>query len=172
MKLKKKGLHDNLAQNKENAFLSRELVTLQCARGFSGTLEQLEFQGLASDALSDVFRANELRQVERLLEKIPSRSGWVPSQEREFVPEKLPNYILVNTSEKFEELKRKVETASVIALDTETDGLNSMACSIAGLCLSVDEENGYYIPLGHTDVFGLLQDNLSFELVKDWFSKI
>lgn len=167
--IEKKGLHDNLAQNKENAFLSRELVTLQCARGFSGTLEQLEFQGLASDALSDVFRANELRQLERLLEKIPSRSGWVPSQDREFIPEKLPNYILVNTSEKFEELKRKVEAASVIALDTETDGLNSMACSIAGLCLSVDEENGYYIPLGHTDVFGLLQDNLSFELVKDWF---
>ena len=79
--IEKKGLHDNLAANKENAFLSRELVTLQSARGFSGTLEQLEFKGLASDALADIFRTNELRQLDSLeIGKIirkGSKSFWL-----------------------------------------------------------------------------------------------
>lgn len=167
--IEKKGLHDNLAANKENAFLSRELVTLQSARGFSGTLEQLEFKGLASDALADIFRTNELRQLEKLLKKVPSRSGWVPSEENEIIQEDLPDYILVDSLEKLEALKKKVEEATEIAVDTETDGLNFMKCSLAGLCISIDEGEGYYIPLGHTDVFGLPQGNLPFELVQEWF---
>lgn len=170
--IEKKGLHDNLASNKENAFLSRELVTLQCARGFSGTLEQLEFKGLASDALADVFRTNELRQLEKLLERVPSRTGWVPSFGEEAELEELPDYILVDTQEKFEILQNKVKATSTIALDTETDGLNGMRCSIAGICLSVDEGEGYYIPLGHTNLFGILEGNLPFNDVKEWFKTL
>lgn len=172
--IKKKGLHDTLEANRENAFLSRELVTLQSSRGFSGTLEELEFKGIASDALFEIFKANELNSLTRLLETVPSRAGWVAPMEEivEAVPEVLPEYVLVDNAEKFEAMRSEFESAEVIALDTETDGLNPMECNIAGLCMSVDEARGYYIPLGHTDEIGFPFGNMDFEVVKSWFTAL
>ena len=55
-KVTKKGLHDNLEQNREKAFLSRELVTLQTKRAFSGSLSALEYNGIHVDALAEIFK--------------------------------------------------------------------------------------------------------------------
>lgn len=172
--IKKKGLHDTLEANRENAFLSRELVTLQSSRGFSGTLEELEFKGIASDALFELFKANELNSLTRLLDTVPSRAGWVAPVETvvEAAPEVLPEYVLVDSAEKFASMQAEFEHANVIALDTETDGLNPMECGLAGLCMSVDEGKGYYIPVGHTDDLGFAQGNMDFETVKAWFSAL
>ena len=48
-KITKKGLHDNLENNREKAFLSRELVTLQTKRAFSGNLQRSARGHLGAD---------------------------------------------------------------------------------------------------------------------------
>ena len=75
--IKKKGLHDNLANNKEQAFLSRELVTLQTKRAYHGNLDALEFCGIHSDTLENIFREHEINSLIRLLENVPSKTGFV-----------------------------------------------------------------------------------------------
>ena len=76
-KITKKGLHDNLANNREKAFLSRELVTLQTKRAFSGNLDTLEYNGLHVDTLAQMFKDHEINSLLRLLEGIPSKTGFV-----------------------------------------------------------------------------------------------
>ncbi len=168
----KKGLHDNLADNREKAFLSRELVTLQSSRGFSGTLAQLEFQGLHSDALADLFKKNGIPSLLRLLDTVPSRSGWVAEEGSVKEPEVLPDYILVNSEKIFEKMVKECEDATCIALDTETDSLAAISCNLVGLNICCNATKGYYIPLGHTDDMGLERDNFDFEKVKKWFVKL
>lgn len=168
-KITKKGLHDNLANNREKAFLSRELVTLQTKRAFSGNLDALKFCGIHSDTLAEIFKDHEINSLLRLLETVPSKTGFVEGAaegnadgcgcdeevvKASFVTEELPEYICIDTDEKFEQMKAEFEASSLIGLDTETDGLDPMQCNIVGLCLAAEHKKGYYIPLGHTDEIG------------------
>ena len=182
-KITKKGLHDNLANNREKAFLSRELVTLQTKRAFNGNLDALEYNGLHVDTLAQMFKDHEINSLLRLLEKVPSKTGFVregsdgaegaegPSagsgtlngdaaiQAASFPVDVPPPYICVDTDEIFEQMKTEFAASSLIGVDTETDGLDPMQCNIVGLCLaSADSDGkvakGYYIPLAHTDEIG------------------
>jgi len=172
-KISKKGLLENLRENKEKAFLSRELVTLQSTRGFSGTLEQLEYTGVNTEALTDLFKKNEINSLLRLLKPISDRSTQKTlNAEMDFSKEEEPEYILVDSNEKWESMKLDFQSKKVIAVDTETDSLSSMTAGLVGLCLSCDEARGYYIPLAHTDELGLELNNFNKELVSDWFTTL
>ena len=201
--IKKKGLHDNLANNKEQAFLSRELVTLQTKRAYHGNLDALEFCGIHSDTLENIFREHEINSLIRLLENVPSKTGFVrkddsddsaagaennkvgactePSRSKSAEPpaDLPPTYICVDSNEVFEQMKKEFEVATEIGIDTETDGLDPMQCSIVGLCLAAAAKDGsvpkgYYIPLGHTDDIGFPYPagkggNFDFNATKKWF---
>ncbi len=178
--IKKKGLHDNLANNREQAFLSRELVTLQTKRAFSGNLDALEYNGIHVDTLAEMFKEHEINSLLRLLENIPSKTGFVKGEGSDSasavdgaaaevvradfdLPKDVPpTYICVDSSEVFEQMKSEFAASSLIGVDTETDGLDPMQCNIVGLCLAATDSSdpdgkvskGYYIPLNHTDEIG------------------
>ena len=195
-KITKKGLHDNLANNREKAFLSRELVTLQTKRAFSGNLEALEYNGLHVDTLAQMFKDHEINSLLRLLEKVPSKTGFVRDGATDnagaegagengdgelvaasFPVEDLPTYVCVDTDEVFEQMKAEFAAASTVGIDTETDGLDPMQCNIVGLCLSADPAKGYYVPLAHTDEIGFplpasKGGNFDFNKVASWFKEL
>ena len=200
-KITKKGLHDNLANNREKAFLSRELVTLQTKRAFSGNLDALEYNGLHVDTLAQMFKDHEINSLLRLLEKVPSKAGFVRDGEGEegtsagsgtlngdaaiqaaSVPVDVPPpYICVDTDEIFEQMKAEFAASSLIGVDTETDGLDPMQCNLVGLCLAAADSEGnvakgYYIPLGHSDEIGFplpagKGGNFDFNKVANWFKE-
>ena len=190
-KITKKGLHDNLANNREKAFLSRELVTLQTKRAFSGNLDALEYNGLHVDTLAQMFKDHEINSLLRLLEGIPSKTGFVRESDgtessdsangdavvsADFPVDVPPTYICVDTDEIFEQMKAEFAAASTVGIDTETDGLDPMQCNLVGLCLSADPAKGYYIPLGHSDEIGFPlptgpKGNYDLNKVKAWFSE-
>ena len=189
-KITKKGLHDNLANNREKAFLSRELVTLQTKRAFNGNLDALEYNGLHVDTLAQMFKDHEINSLLRLLEKVPSKTGFVREDSSEngadgsaavertsFPVEELPTYICVDTDEIFEQMKAEFNAATTVGIDTETDGLDPMQCNIVGLCLSADPAKGYYIPLAHTDEIGFplpatKGGNFDFNKVASWLKDL
>ena len=192
-KITKKGLHDNLANNREKAFLSRELVTLQTKRAFSGNLDALEYNGIHVDTLAGIFKDHEINSLLRLLENVPGKAGFVRNEDSvgdaasdaaegvemaDFpatTPKDiLPEYICVDNEKKFEQMKEEFAAASEIGVDTETDGLDSMTCKLVGLCLAAANQDGsvtkgYYIPLGHTDDIGFPLGNFDEAAVKKWF---
>ena len=190
-KVTKKGLHDNLENNREKAFLSRELVTLQTKRAFSGNLDTLEYNGLHVDTLAQMFKDHEINSLLRLLEGIPSKTGFVRESDgtessdsangdavvsADFPVDVPPTYICVDTDEIFEQMKAEFAVASTVGIDTETDGLDPMQCNLVGLCLSADPAKGYYIPLGHSDEIGFPlstgpKGNYDLNKVKAWFSE-
>ena len=200
-KITKKGLHDNLANNREKAFLSRELVTLQTKRAFSGNLDALEYNGLHVDTLAQMFKDHEINSLLRLLEKVPSKAGFVRDGEGEEGPsagsgtlngdaaiqaasvpvDVPPPYICVDTDEIFEQMKAEFAASSLIGVDTETDGLDPMQCNLVGLCLAAADSEGnvakgYYIPLGHSDEIGFplpagKGGNFDFNKVANWFKE-
>ena len=57
---------------------------------------------------------------------------------------------IVVTSEALVELVQKLESAEMIALDTETTSTDEMQADLVGISLAVEEGRGYYIPTGHS----------------------
>ena len=188
-KITKKGLHDNLENNREKAFLSRELVTLQTKRAFNGNLDALEYNGLHVDTLAQMFKDHEINSLLRLLEKVPSKTGFVRDdnesgadgsaavERASFPVEELPTYVCIDTDEIFEQMKAEFDAATTVGIDTETDGLDPMQCNIVGLCLSADPAKGYYIPLAHTDEIGFplpatKGGNFDFNKVASWLKDL
>ena len=183
--IKKKGLHDNLANNKEQAFLSRELVTLQTKRAYHGNLDALEFCGIHSDTLEGIFKEHEINSLIRLLENVPSKTGFVRNDDSDdsaagsesngtsddasgdssnskivkasFPADIPPTYICVDNEETFVQMKKEFDAATEIGIDTETDGLDPMQCNIVGLCLAAAAKDGS-VPKGYYIPLGHTDD--------------
>ncbi len=60
-------------------------------------------------------------------------------------------YELVDTPAALEALRATLEASPLIAVDTETTGLDNKTAGLVGLCLSVASQAGYYIPVGHKE---------------------
>jgi len=63
-------------------------------------------------------------------------------------------YEVVDTPLALERLVQRLWEAKLIAFDTETTSTNEMAASLVGISLAVDEQKGYYIPVGHQPGMG------------------
>ncbi len=55
-------------------------------------------------------------------------------------------YVLIDTKKKLNELIKKCEKAKIIAVDTETTGLNPMTAKLCGISISLGKGDGAYIP--------------------------
>tara|TARA_R110000868_G_scaffold218576_1_gene468978 strand:+ start:122145 stop:124883 length:2739 start_codon:yes stop_codon:yes gene_type:complete len=151
-------LKQNLIDNKENAFLSKRLVTLSKDVPLTHTLESLiynptphsaesflddmEFHRLKARA-AKVFGAFEEAHSEEVKVKD------VKDNSKQVVKTK-PVYECVDTEEKFQVWLKKIQEHNIFAIDTETTSLDSMQAKLVGISLSVQEGEACYIPLAHT----------------------
>ncbi len=166
-KITKKGLHDNLEKGKENAFLSRELVTIQSARGFKGTMAELEFKGIEIDAMAKLFKENEIFSLIRLLEDVPSKAGFSGELPKRHA--KPFETVVVRTTKAFKEMMEAVEGSPSPAISVMYDGSNQMETRISGVAFATEPDKGFYVPLGHTDDMGIPLNNIDTEYFSDWF---
>ncbi len=74
----------------------------------------------------------------------------------------LVNDHVIRTEDSLSALVKQLASATLIAFDTETTSTDPVQADLVGISLSVDGENGYYIPLGHIDD---IADQLPIETV-------
>ena len=82
--------------------------------------------------------------------------------------DRLDRMELVTSEERLKQFDRKVVANGIVALDTETNGLDRIDGKIAGICLYTPYEKGIYIPVGHISYMTNmeLQSNVSIEVVR------
>lgn len=82
--------------------------------------------------------------------------------------DRLDRMELVTSEERLKQFDRKVVANGIVALDTETNGLDRIDGKIAGICLYTPYEKGIYIPVGHVSYMTNmeLQSNISKEVVR------
>src|SRR5215207_2417859 len=158
-----------LEQNKEMAYLSRDLAQIKTDLQVKLDLDHAKVRELDFAAVEPFFQELEFRTliktIERLLGKESSASpatAFAPKAGQQmsmFVNEpdviyapKIDSNITVNivdTVDKLTELVKELNQAIVISLDTETTSTEEMRADIVGISLAVKEGEGYYIPIGH-----------------------
>jgi len=175
-----------LEASKESAYMSYNLALIRTDLKIKLDLEHAKVQSFDGTTLEEFFKEMEFRT---LLSKVPAISGGTigsapaPSsikpaksaktrsgQFSMFVNEPQVVYtatqttnidvIVVDTSDKLDDLAKELAKASVISFDTETTSTEEMQAEIVGISLAVKAGQGYYIPVGHTS-----GDNLPIEKV-------
>ncbi len=151
--IERKGWREKMLAHKDEAKLSRRLVTLSDAIdvGLGDGLEELLCREADSEALSELFAELEFHSLSRRLspQKTISRDG----------------YRLIETSDKFVELLAELAGVKVLAVDTETTSVNPMAAELVGISLAWNKTDAVYIPVGHSETDNGPVTQLGKELV-------
>lgn len=163
--VKGKKRQETLRDNREMAFLSKELVTL------------------ATDVSIDLSNGfTELKPIDRkelrsFYEEMEFRN-FAASLPRDGVPEQqtfsTALYETVISISQLGEIVRLIQEKGICAVDTETTSLDVITARLVGLSLSIEDERGWYVPIGHhqgnnlprKEAFSLLREILESDRIQ------
>ena len=131
----KKKQHENLVRYKDQALLSRELVTIDTRVPLSFDAESFKAKPPNNTRLSSLFRNLEFRQLQQDL----------PQQ----VDHSRKKYRAVLDPEALSDLVAHLEAEGLFAVDTETTAKEPMKAMLVGLSFSVKPDEAFYIPCNH-----------------------
>ncbi len=157
---------NKLEAGRDAAFLSRDLATIRTNLEITLNIEEARTDHINYEALEKLFRELEFRT---LVGRVQKYAGKAVSPEIE--PQSAPRQQLslfgepvtrigsppaadfqlklVDTPEALAQLQARLDRSHTIAFDTETTSTNPMQADLVGISLSVQDGEGYYIPVGH-----------------------
>ncbi|MDE0291638.1 MAG: DNA polymerase I [Candidatus Dadabacteria bacterium] len=133
-----------LREHKDDAYLSRELVTIKTDVEVGTGIEDFRYGGYAAEDLQEIF--SEL-EFEKLLDEIGA--SRTPS-ESEAV--RYDSYETVFDEMSLGQVIRIVEEAGELSIDLETDSRLPMNAEIVGFSLCTAPGRAFYVPVGHTGI--------------------
>jgi DNA polymerase-1 len=133
---------ESLRENIEQLKLSRELATIRQDIELPATFDDLTPGDADAAALREIYGRYELRQLLRQLE---GDSDDAPAAEVEAEGD----YQTILDWKTFDKWHAAINTAELVALDTETTSLDYMEAELVGISLSVEPGKAAYLPLAH-----------------------
>jgi len=139
-----------LLEGRENAFLSRDLVTLKRDIFKDFDLESFRFEekNYLSVLLED-FKRFEMRQAIKKAEAGGSRKGVVSTSEREENASHSFEAIILDTPEKLFAIIDQITPEHLVVFDIETTGLDTKRESLVGFSFALNAQKAYYVPINH-----------------------
>ncbi|MGB7292445.1 MAG: DNA polymerase I [Thermodesulfobacteriota bacterium] len=155
-----RGLFDNLDKlskrqreliedNKENALLSKRLVTIKTDVPIKFTLEDFRFHGINKDKVMEIFDELEFKS---LLRELGETNGPAveKSKNSNMVSEVYyDHYHLVLSDDELNTVINRLKEVREVSLDLETTSPEPMRAKIVGLSLSIVPHEAFYIPVAH-----------------------
>jgi DNA polymerase I len=126
-----------LADNREKAFLSRELARLDDRTPLDKTLEDLSLVEQDTERLRDIFKELEFK---RLIGELPARKTL-----------DFTGYCLVNSMPDLKSWVERIKEVGIVSVDVETTSEQPVQAKLVGISLCVEEGKACYIPVGHTE---------------------
>lgn len=189
-KVEKQSVKNKLVENKENAFLSKELATIKLDTPFHMNFEEAKFEKPDLDKLIGLFTELEFKSFPGKLKKIFVDS--VPTETEKFseilteveteatltdsvtvFDRTKVKYKLIVSSKEAKELAKKLNDADLFVFDTETDGLDTFKVKLAGCAFSLKPKEAYFVATNPSrEASSLFSTDLSDRLPIDEFIKI
>ena len=129
---------ENVINDREQAFKSRELVTIKTDVETGVTMDGCRIGDPERGRLIDCLSALGFHTM--LEELVPDAAGT----EQESL-----DYRLVLTEEMLQQAVAEMRAAKLFAVDTETDSVDPMRARLVGISLSARKGVAYYIPVDH-----------------------
>ena len=179
--MKKSKMQENLIAHSDMARLSRQLVELHCEVPLPQSLDSLVLSGIPTEPLKAFLEHHGFNSLLARLgtsaapaavaaatapdvkaEPQPPRFESAPAIDRSL-------YETVVTEAALDRWIAAAHEEGVLAIDTETDSLDSVSGKLCGICLAVAPGRACYIPVGHrgADMFSDAPQQLAQDLVSE-----
>ena len=129
---------ERLEEDRELAFLSRQLATIDIDVPLDLALEDCRTRSLDCAKLAELFADLEFQTL--LEEFLPNATATESDQ-----------YRIVLSLSALEKVVEEMRRAGEFAVDTETTSTDPMRAELVGVSLSASEGKAYYVPVGHTE---------------------
>ena len=163
-----KGIRAKLEANKELAFLSKRLVTIDINVPLPISFHSLKAEKRNTVKLMELFRALEFRSLlSKLQMEIPETPANVNLDIKFTPPEPLSDittdkhvYQLITTEREFTTLCSKLKSAQEFVFDTETTSTDSLNAELVGISFALKPHEAFYIAVsgkiqqGQSGLFG------------------
>jgi DNA polymerase-1 len=183
--MKKSKLKERLLEGREDAELSRILVTLKEDAKLPQPLDEFKLEGVPEEPLAAFLQTHGFTS---LLKRLGAGAGS-PDRPNDLNPAKretasdggdtegsrqpLPEmpavdrsaYETVQTIERLEHWVMRAKAARAVAVDTETSSLDAMQADLVGVSLALGPNDACYIPLRHggTDLLAETPEQVEFD---------
>ena len=141
----------SLAENKERAFMNRELMTIDRSSPVELDLEKAKFGEFDRSAVVALMTELEFFTV---IPRIPE-TGTQRSPDAASSPVQAPgegaDYTVVRTKEQLDQMLAALREAGSFSFDTETTGLDAVQAGLVGLSFSTAPAVAWYVPVGHQE---------------------
>ena len=152
-KIDKPGTVKKLEESKENAFLSKELATINCSVPMDFDFDKAKFEKPNFDKLRELFIELEFRTLFNRLLKVYNQDGDQKSVSDEDISvagkfdKSKSKFELITSKKEAEKLAVHLSKSSLFAFDTETDSLDPFSLNIVGASFSTKAGEGYFVAI-------------------------
>ena len=138
-------LRQTLLENREQALLSKQLVTLKNDLEVPTSLDSLVY----TPDLTKTVEFLKTLEFDSLAKRLVA-NGAKPAPATPSANEVTTSgYQTISTLDQLQTWIAKIKSAKLCAIDTETSMLDAMQADLVGISLAVEEGSGAYIPLAH-----------------------
>lgn len=165
-KIEKESLRKKLLENKDKAFLSKELATIHTEVPLKFNFEDAKFEKPDFEKLRELFIELEFKSLYSKLLEIYGNSEALNTQvedekiveQTSFIKDEV-EYKLVDNLKDLDNLLKLLKSSEEFVFDTETDGLKPYEIQIAGISFCNEPKKAYFIPIEPNEKIGLFQDS-------------
>ena len=138
---------------------SRDLATIRNALDLPLAVEDLRLRARDTEALRALYARYGFTQALAALERgdapaataeattaPPARAGSAAAQDAQAAP---GHYVCISTQAQLDEWLARLQTAALVAFDTETTALDASRARIVGVSFAVQAGEAAYVPLAH-----------------------
>ncbi|WP_380880032.1 DNA polymerase I [Sphingomonas sp. DBB INV C78] len=170
--MKPSKMRDNLIEHEAMARLSRVLVDLHREVPVPHGLDDFRLDGIPPEPLRAFLEDQGFKTLlSRLAAHAPGKekadpvAAAVATADMPVLPDFVPlppidcdSYEQVTTLERLDAWIAESYASGIIAIDTETDALDSISAGLAGICLATAPGRACYIPVGHKSGDGMFSE--------------
>ena len=157
--MKKSKMKEKIIDNRDAAYLSKELIRLKEDADVPESLDALEVRDGDAELLTALYEELEFSSFLKdndTAQKIPTE-----------------NFICVTDGTALKNLAVQLGSAKELVIDTETTSLDARTARLVGISLCTGLDKAWYIPFGHlTEEGGIAEGQLTEEEVKDVLSPL
>lgn len=180
--IEKAGIKSKLIESKDNAFLSKELATIDCNAPVNFDFDAAKFSDPDFEKVKDIFFELEFKNLYTRLLKIyqTEKKDSIAEGISEAISSNLisfdkkkSKYTLITKAVDAKKLFDKLNKSDLFVFDTETDGLDQFDLKIAGVSFSIKEGEAWFVAINpeHEDD-ALFNGNLKDRLPLKDFVKL
>ena len=146
-----------LLDNKDNALISRELVTLKQDVALKDRIDDFILKPLDKTKIFNFLDEMEFSKIKKRIEQNYGKLPAIKDQNQEQANNKqqlekinhVAGFHKIFDTKEIEKILNIADNQGYFAVDTETNSLNTQKAELVGVSISIRENEAFYIPVGH-----------------------